>query len=150
MMTTERYINSLQFWEKLKSYLEQCENSNPALFEDQQLLLRIAEKRTDVFRGSIKTTPERMQEIFEHVCRQYGANPELVKQNNGTRKREFVEIRQLTFYAWQKEGLKINLAMAGRFFEKDHATVIHALQTVKNLRQTDKEYRKRTDEILMI
>lgn len=66
-----------------------------------------------------------------------------------TRKREVVEARQvLMAYGKQKTGN--SFAKVGKGFNKDHATVIHSVKTVKNLRETNKAFRDKYDTFIDI
>jgi hypothetical protein len=57
-----------------------------------------------------------------------GINP---LKNLHTRKRPYVEIRQLTMYLI-RDLCVIELAKVGKYFNKDHATVLHAVKTMQN------------------
>ncbi len=60
--------------------------------------------------------------------------------NSKTRKREIVQARQLAMY-FSKKMTKASLALIGmQCGRKDHATVLHACRTVKNLSETDKQF----------
>ena len=67
-----------------------------------------------------------------------------------TRKKEIVRSRQLAQaltrwilkWGYHKIGLEIG--------KKDHATVLHAIRTVRNDYQTDKRYREMVDRILLL
>ena len=64
-----------------------------------------------------------------------------------SKKREIVQARQLAMY-FAKKFTKCSLAMIGQQCGgKDHATVIHALKTVANLLETDKQFRTLATEI---
>lgn len=58
---------------------------------------------------------------------------------NKTRKREIVEARQIIMYFAMKLRLG-TLQKVGDYFGKDHATVFHAVKTVTNLMETNKEF----------
>lgn len=64
-----------------------------------------------------------------------------------SKKREMVQARQLAMY-FAKKYTKLSLSMIGQQCGgKDHATVIHALKTVGNLLETDKQFRAMATEI---
>ncbi|MFA5431994.1 MAG: helix-turn-helix domain-containing protein [Candidatus Paceibacterota bacterium] len=64
-----------------------------------------------------------------------------------TRKREVVQARQIAMY-FAKQMTKSSLASIGsQIGYKDHATVLFAIRTVNNLRQTDKEYRDNFEKL---
>ena len=67
--------------------------------------------------------------------------------NNKTRARCYVLPRQACHYLLNKK-TKISLSKIGmRVGRKDHATVLHSCRTIRNLLQTDKEFRKQIEEI---
>jgi len=75
--------------------------------------------------------------IFELACDYYKQNPTTVSKKN--RKREYVQTRQIAMFL-SKSLTKESLANIGRNIgDKDHATVLHACKTVKNLIDTDKK-----------
>ena len=64
-----------------------------------------------------------------------------------SKKREMVQARQLAMH-FSKKFTKLSLAMIGQQCGgRDHATVIHALKTVSNLLETDKQFRALANEI---
>ena len=85
--------------------------------------------------------PETSDElIFNNVCRLLNVDPVVVINNNSKRKREYVIARQvtMTIFIMKKN---YSQARAAAFFNKEHATAIHAMKTVKNLLDTDKDFR---------
>ncbi len=67
--------------------------------------------------------------------------------NSNTRKRNIVQARQLSMF-FAKEHTKASLTSIGLHCgNKDHATVLHACKTVKNLRDTDKSFRGYVEDI---
>jgi len=69
-----------------------------------------------------------------------------------TRKREVVEARQISMWLMHHY-TKLSLAAIGAYFESenclhfDHATVFHACRTVNNLKETNRAFRKKFEEI---
>ena len=59
-----------------------------------------------------------------------------------TRKRNIVQARQLTMYFAKKYTKSSLINIGNECGGKDHATVIHALKTVENLIETDKQFRQ--------
>jgi len=71
----------------------------------------------------------------------------LDQMNSKTRKRNIVQARQLAMY-FSKEHTKASLTQIGlQCGNKDHATVLHACKTVKNLKDTDKTFRVYVEEL---
>ncbi len=69
------------------------------------------------------------------------------EMNSKTRRRNIVQARQLAMY-FAKEHTRASLTTIGlQCGNKDHATVLHACRTVKNLIDTDKDFKSYFDEI---
>jgi chromosomal replication initiator protein len=83
--------------------------------------------------------------IQKVVCDYFDIPIEIMKSK--TRKREIVQCRQLAMY-FSKQMTKNSLAMIGKHCgNKDHATVLHAVKTINNLMETDKQFRVYVDDI---
>ncbi len=71
----------------------------------------------------------------------------LEKLQSKSRKRETVQARQFAMY-FSKLYTKSSLAAIGsKCGNKDHATVLHACKTIKNLVETDKRFKKYVDDL---
>ncbi|MBE0638795.1 MAG: chromosomal replication initiator protein DnaA [Bacteroidales bacterium] len=69
------------------------------------------------------------------------------EMNSKTRKRNIVQARQLAMY-FAKEHTKASLTTIGLHCgNKDHATVLHSCRTVKNLVETDKDFKIYVDDL---
>ena len=88
-------------------------------------------------------------EIIQAVAMHYGIS--MSKITSTTRKREVVEVRQIAQYILYERYnskplkthiIKFSLVVIGCYFDQDHANVLHAIRTVKNLFATDKKYKK--------
>lgn len=91
------------------------------------------------------------KEILECVSIFFSIPSELILSK--TRKREIVEPRQVLCYMMKKHIIKsmpinsnkiksdLSLEEIGFFVGVDHATVLHGIRTVKNLYDTDKNYK---------
>ena len=95
----------------------------------------------------VKNTPREITvEYIQKVVCDYFSIP-VEKIHSKTRKREIVQARQLAMF-FSKNYTKASLAASGsKCGNKDHATVLHACKTVKNLADTDKNFKKYVDEI---
>jgi len=105
-----------------------------------ELALKVIEK-------FVKNTPREItvESIQKMVCDYFSIPVEKIQSK--TRKREIVQARQLAMY-FSKNYTKSSLAAIGsKCGNKDHATVLHACKTVKNLADTDKSFKKYVDEI---
>ncbi len=86
--------------------------------------------------------------IQKTVCQYFDIPIEKLKSKS--RKRETVQARQLAMY-FSKQHTKASLAVIGsKCGNKDHATVLHACKTIKNLIDTDKRFKKYVEDISKI
>jgi chromosomal replication initiator protein len=105
------------------------------------------ELANNILQKFVKSTPREI--TIEHIQKTVGEyfNIPLDKINSSTRKREIVQARQLAMF-FSKSYTKHSLASIGsKLGKKDHATVLHACKTVKNLCDTDRDFKKSFDEI---
>jgi chromosomal replication initiator protein len=95
----------------------------------------------------VKNTPREITiDYIQKVVCDYFTIP-IEKINSKTRKREIVQARQLAMF-FSKNYTKSSLAAIGsKCGNKDHATVLHACKTVKNLADTDKNFKKYVDDL---
>ena len=64
-----------------------------------------------------------------------------------TRKRNVVQVRQTAMF-FAKKYTELSLAQIGmQCGDKDHATVLHAIKTVENMKSTDKDFKEKLEEI---
>jgi len=92
-----------------------------------------------------------LDKIIEIICTGEGTNFDIISEDN--RKEENVYCRQLIMYFAKTKKLG-SFQVIGNLFRKDHATVIHAVNTIKNYIETDRyqrnkieEYSKKIDDI---
>lgn len=105
-----------------------------------ELALKVIEK-------FVKNHPREVsvEYIQKMVCDFFNIPVEKIQSK--TRKREIVQARQLSMF-FAKTYTKSSLAAIGsKCGNKDHATVLHACKTVKNLADTDKNFKKYVEEI---
>lgn len=87
-------------------------------------------------------TVERIQEI---VCNYFSLDQSLIYTKS--RKREIVQARQITMYL-SKKYTDFSLSRIGDLVgKKDHATVLHACKTVKDLIEIDQSFRSDVEDI---
>jgi hypothetical protein len=77
------------------------------------------------------------QHIESIVCKGENILPELLRATSNQRDRQFCFSRQLIFF-FMRKFTRESLAEIGSHYNKDHATVMHAEETIKNLSCTDK------------
>lgn len=83
--------------------------------------------------------------IQKVICEYFNISIDLL--NSKTRRREIVQARQLAMH-FAKKHTKSSLATIGLHCgNRDHATVLHACRTVKNLIEIDKKFRTYAEEI---
>lgn len=89
------------------------------------------------------TTDEFYKKVTTQVCNYLGVDFKTVRFEK-TRKRHIVEARQLAMAVIMRNP-KESVTKVGNYFNKDHATVLHSVKTIANLRQTDKSFREKTN-----
>ncbi|MDA3614931.1 chromosomal replication initiator protein DnaA [Polluticaenibacter yanchengensis] len=110
----------------------------------REIDLELAKK---VLRNHIKTSSKEItiENIQKMVCEYFDVGYEKLQQK--TRKREIVQARQITMYlakAFTKNSLK---TIGEHFGGRDHTTVIHSCQTVKDLMDTDNVFKENVLEL---
>ncbi len=91
---------------------------------------------------------KRVEFTIEHIIEIVGTYFEISEKaiKAKTRKREVVQARHLAMY-YAKSYSKKSLSTIGSAFGRDHSTVVHACKTVKNLMETDKDFRRFMEDI---
>ena len=100
-----------------------------------------------VLRNFVKSSSKEItiETIQRMVCEYFDVSYDKLLQK--TRKREIVQARQITMYlakAFTKNSLK---NIGEHFGGRDHTTVIHSCQTVKDLMDTDSVFRENVLEL---
>lgn len=86
-----------------------------------------------------------IKNIIEIVCRYFNLDEALIQTQS--RKREIVLARQITMY-FAKKYTDSSFAHIGKVVgNKDHATVVHAVNTVKDQMETNKSFRATMDTL---
>jgi hypothetical protein len=80
----------------------------------------------------------------EIICKYYGK--EITYLDTPSRKHEFVKVRQVCMYMIRKT-LKIGFTKIGIEFNKDHATIIHAVKKIEGFLEYDKELQKEINDL---
>ena len=102
------------------------------------ITLELAKKVTQQI-INIDSSEISLEKIRNTVCDYFKITPELIVSK--TRKREIVQARQITMYL-VRNLTKTSLASIGsQMGGKDHATVLHACNTVSDLIDTDRNIR---------
>jgi len=151
ILRSKSYKDGIEMPEEIISYLAQNITDNvrelegarislvaQASLNKKDITIDLAKQMIDKF--VVNTSREvNIDYIQKIICDYFNINIDTL--NSKTRKREIVQARQLVMY-FAKEYTKSSLAMIGTHCgNKDHATVLHAVRTINNLLETDKQFR---------
>ncbi|MCL2727611.1 MAG: chromosomal replication initiator protein DnaA [Bacteroidales bacterium] len=115
-----------------------------ATLNKKPITMQLAESMTEKL-VSVSHTDISVNEIQKEVCNYFELKPEDLLSK--TRKREIVQARQIAMYL-SRNLTKTSLASIGvQIGGKDHATVLHAYNTVCDLMDTDRRFRQYVVEI---
>jgi chromosomal replication initiator protein len=115
-----------------------------ASLNKKEINIDLARQIVDNFIRS--TNKEISIEYIQKVVSQY-FDLSVEEMNSKTRRRNIVQARQLAMY-FAKEHTKASLTTIGLHCgNKDHATVLHACRTVRNLVETDKKFKSYFNEL---
>jgi chromosomal replication initiator protein len=84
--------------------------------------------------------------LIKDVCEEYGI--EMDDLFSKSRYRILVEPRQVLFYILHKK-LNIPCQKVGKMFDKNHATILHGANQIKNFMEFDKPLRNRVNQIII-
>lgn len=110
-----------------------------SLFNRKEITLELAQKAVNKIVKNTKKdiTIEYIQEVVTNYFQ-----ISLEELQSKTRKRNVVQARQLAMF-FAKKYTQLSLASIGeRIGKRNHATVLHACETVSNLNEIDKEFKK--------
>jgi chromosomal replication initiation ATPase DnaA len=93
-----------------------------------------------------------IEEIVETICKLMDVDIYDVLYTK-SRKRNIVECRYFGMYFIRKHipnsyknGMQVSYETIGKYYKKDHATVMHAVSLMEHLIKTNKEYRNRAQK----
>ncbi len=115
-----------------------------ATLTKKEITLTLAQ---DIVKKLVKYTKKEVSvnKIVKTVTEHFNVDPEAL--HSRSRKREIVTARQVAMY-FAKKLTKLPLSAIGvQIGKRDHATVLHADKTVKNLLETDRSFRAHVTEI---
>ncbi len=81
-----------------------------------------------------------LEEIIDHLAAEYSIEREKILSNR--REKEFSEARHMGMYLF-KEKLGLSYNQIGKFFAKDHSTVIYAVDKIRRKIRTERGIRER-------
>jgi len=106
----------------------------------------IPELRWQTINGEVESLNEqKVNAIMKVVCKLTQVDWSELKGK--CRKREINDIRQTSMWILRK-GTSLSFANIGTIFNRHHATVLHAVDSVNNMIQTDRMYRGHVEQIL--
>lgn len=151
------YIDGLELPEEVIEYIASHVNNNVRELEGAliSLLAQSMLNKKDIsidlaqemINKLVKSTAKEITIDFiqKVVCDYFKISVDVLQAK--TRKREIVQARQIAMY-FAKQMTQASLSSIGsQIGKKDHATVLHACKTVKNLKDTDRDFRKYLEEI---
>ena len=106
----------------------------------------IPELRWQTINGEVESLNEqKVNAMMKVVCKLTLVDWSELKGKS--RKREINDIRQTSMWILRK-GTSLSFANIGTIFNRHHATVLHAVDSVNNMIQTDRMYRGHVEQIL--
>lgn len=115
-----------------------------ATLTKEKITLELAEKLTDKIVSN--TNPEiSIKKIQSTVCEYFGIPADVLVSK--TRKREIVQARQIAMYLGRSLTANSLTAIGSQIGGKDHATVLHACNTVTDLISTDRSFKQYVTDI---
>ena len=100
----------------------------------------LPDNRKEIFPETTIPAKQLEEIIKEIACKHSMLSVEELQKNNKSKRREYAMPRQVIMYLLHK-ACKYTVTRIGEKFSKNHATVLHAIRTVENLRKTDKIFR---------
>nr|WP_317631333.1 chromosomal replication initiator protein DnaA [uncultured Flavobacterium sp.] len=117
-----------------------------ASFNHREVTIELAQSVIEKFVKNIKK--EISIDSIQHAVSDY-FKIDIDVLRSKSRKREIAQARQLAMF-FAKRYTKNSLASIGaQIGNRDHATVLHACKTIDNLIETDKQFKKYVDDIIL-
>ena len=92
-----------------------------------------------------ESKPATIETIISKVCEHYNIDESAI--HTKTRKREIVQVRQIAMFLAKKHTDNSASKIGQLIGKRDHATVLHACKTVKDLIEVDKNFKTEIEEI---
>ena len=92
-----------------------------------------------------ESKPVSIENIISKVCEHYNIDESAI--HTKTRKREIVQVRQIAMFLAKKHTDNSASKIGQLIGKRDHATVLHACKTVKDLIEVDKAFKTEIEEI---
>mgnify|MGYP005986918037 CR=1 FL=1 len=88
----------------------------------------------------------RNSKLYQIICDELDLGFQLAKKMQGSRKREYKDSRFL-FYYFKRLYTSDSLESCGAYFNQNHCSVIHGVQVVSDLLESDNEFKCKFDKI---
>ena len=106
----------------------------------------IPELKWQTINGEVESLNEQqVNSMMKVVCKL--TQVDWTELKGKSRKREINDIRQTSMWILRK-GTSLSFANIGAIFNRHHATVLHAVDSVNNMIETDSMYRGQVEQIL--
>lgn len=115
-----------------------------AILCGESITMDLAQKLTDKI-VSVSAPEISIDRIQDAVCSYFGITRETMLSK--TRKREIVQARQIAMYLGRNLTKTSLAAIGAQIGGKDHATVLHACNTVSDLIETDRNFKQYVSDI---
>lgn len=137
MTDNRRYLNPKQYFSRIDFLEKQLEKMK---YENRALKKSLAKYGRIEFHES----KSRIDKVIEIISNHFNTDI-----NNVCQKKEFTKGRRFFFY-WARKNTTLSYQMIGSALDGKygHSNVMTAIQTHENLMDTDKSYKKESDELL--
>lgn len=88
-----------------------------------------------------------MQYVHKVACNEMNVNCFNALHNVKSRKREYVQVRQIVMIVVYNVIKESTLKDVSKFYKKDHATALHAKKTINNLVFSSSEFKRHYDNV---
>lgn len=92
-----------------------------------------------------ESKPVTIENIISKVCEHYNIDESAI--HTKTRKREIVQVRQIAMFLAKRHTDSSASKIGQLIGKRDHATVLHACKTIKDLIEVDKNFKTEIEEI---
>lgn len=157
ILKSKIYKNCLQIEESIIEYIAQQITTNvrelegglisliaQASLNKKEITLELTQKTLSSFISRVRKEVS-IEYIEKIICDYFKVTHEQIQSK--TRKRDIAQARQLAMYFAKKytNSSLVNIGM--KIGRRDHATVLHACKTVRNLSDTDKVFKRYVEDI---
>lgn len=115
-----------------------------AIFNKEKITLNLAQRLIEKI-VVVNNVEISLNKIQSTVCEYFGISPESLVSK--TRKREISQARQIAMYLGRNLTKKSLASIGSQIGGRDHATVLHACNTVSDLIETDRNFKQYVSDI---